>query len=121
MPLVVLLVHERDLDGDETGLCHLVGLPNRIGGQKFRHNAVSSEVRMAFIEQANPKVASLASQGLFDPASLTPDDVRAICATALARVPDHRQNEIVQGRPLYEQIDMALAMVRVNNLPDEAT
>ena len=63
---------------------------------------------MAFIEQANTKVASLASQGLFDPTSLTPDVVRAICATALPRVPDHRQNEIVQGRPLYEQIDMGL-------------
>lgn len=50
---------------------------------------------MAINEPANPKVASLASQGLYDPASLTPDDVRAICATALARVPDHRQTEIV--------------------------
>ncbi len=75
---------------------------------------------MAFIEQANTKVASLASQGLFDPTSLTPDDVRAICATALARVPDHHQNEIVQGRPLYEQIDMALAMVRLSNSSDKA-
>jgi hypothetical protein len=37
---------------------------------------------MAINEPANPKVASLASQGLYDPASLTPDDVRAICATA---------------------------------------
>ena len=47
---------------------------------------------MAINEPASPKVASLASQGLYDPASLTPDDVRAICATALARVPDHRQS-----------------------------
>jgi hypothetical protein len=57
----------------------------------------------------------LAALGLFDPASLTPDDVRAICATALARVPDHRQTEIVQARPIYEQFDMALAMVRLTN------
>ena len=67
---------------------------------------------MAFIGLANPKVASLASQGLFDPASLTLDDVRAICATALARVPDHRQSEIVGARPTYEQIDMELAIAR---------
>jgi hypothetical protein len=47
-----------------------------------------------------------------DPASLTLDDVRAICATALARVPDHRQMEIVRARPTHEQIDMALAIAR---------
>jgi GGDEF domain-containing protein len=60
------------------------------------------------------------SQGLYDPASLTPDDVRAICATALARVPDHRQAEIMGSRPIYEQIDMALAMVRLENQSTEA-
>ena len=75
---------------------------------------------MAFNEPANPKVACLAAWGLFDPTALTPDDVRAICATALGRVPDHRQNEIVQARPLYEQIDMALAIVRQSSLPDKA-
>ena len=75
---------------------------------------------MALNEPANPKIASLASQGLFDPASLTLDDVRAVCARALARVPNHRQNEIVQAQPGYEQIDMALAMVRYEDLPDEA-
>jgi hypothetical protein len=74
---------------------------------------------MAFKEPANSKVASLAALGLFDPTSLTPDDVRAICATALARVPDHRQNEIMQARPLYEQIDMALATIRLGNEPNE--
>ena len=75
---------------------------------------------MAINEPANPKVASIASQGLYDPASLTPDDVPAICATALARVPDHRQTEIVESRPIYEQIDMALAMVRLENQPTDA-
>jgi hypothetical protein len=75
---------------------------------------------MAINEPANPKVASLASQGLYDPASLTPDDVRAICATALARVPYHRQAEIMGSRPIYEQIDMALAMVRLENQSTEA-
>ncbi len=40
---------------------------------------------------ADAKVASLASQGLFDPATLTLDEMRAICAAALMRVPDHRQ------------------------------
>lgn len=67
---------------------------------------------MAIIGVADPKIASLASQGLFDPTLLTLDDVRAICATALARVPDHRQNEIVRSRPAYEQIDMELAIAR---------
>jgi len=74
---------------------------------------------MASNEHLNPKIASLAALGLFDPTSLTPDDVRAICATALERVPDHRQNEIVQARPLYEQIDMALATIRLDRQPYE--
>ncbi len=74
---------------------------------------------MAFKDPTTPKVASLASRGLFDPASLTLDDVRAICATALARVPDHRQSEIVRARPAYEQIDMALATARYEDRLDE--
>jgi hypothetical protein len=65
---------------------------------------------MAFLE--HPKIASLASQGLADPASLSPDDVRAVCATALTRVPDHRRREIVEMRPAYEQVDMELAIAR---------
>lgn len=76
---------------------------------------------MGFKDTSSPRVASLASQGLFDPGSLSLDDVRAICATALARVPDHRQIEIVKARPLAEQIDMALAVVRLAAaLPNEA-
>ena len=75
---------------------------------------------MAFDASANPTVAFLASRGLMDPASLTLDDVRAICATALARVPDHRQMEIVRARPTHEQIDMALAIARYVELPNEA-
>jgi hypothetical protein len=68
---------------------------------------------MSVIESANSKIASLASQGLFDPAALTLDEMRAICAAALTRVPDHRQQEILLVRPLYEQIDIALAEIRV--------
>ncbi len=75
---------------------------------------------MGFIDTSSPRVASLAAQGLLDPGSLSLDDVRAICATALARVPDHRQSEIVKARPLVEQIDMALAVVRLADLPDKA-
>jgi hypothetical protein len=75
---------------------------------------------MAFLEQANPRIAFLASQGLFDPASLTLDDVRAICATALTRVPDHRCREIVRTRPAYEQIDMVLAIARYCDERDKA-
>jgi hypothetical protein len=75
---------------------------------------------MAFLEQGNPIIASLASQGLADPASLTLDDVRAICATALTRVPDHRRREIVQTRPTYEQIDMELAIARYCHALDQA-
>ena len=76
---------------------------------------------MTFKDTSTPRVASIASQGLFDPASLTLDDVRAVCARALARVPDHRRNAIVQARPRYEQIDIALAIARYNELPDEET
>ena len=75
---------------------------------------------MVFKDTFSPRVASLASRGLFDPGSLSLDDVRAICATALARVPDHRQSEIVKARPLVEQIDMALAVVRLVDLPEDA-
>jgi hypothetical protein len=75
---------------------------------------------MTVIALANTRLASLASQGLTDPASLTPDDVRAICATALTRVPDHRQQEIVQRRPAHEQIDMELAIARYCDRMDRA-
>jgi len=68
---------------------------------------------MSVPELADSRVASLASQGLFDPATLTLDEMRAICAAALMRVPDHRQQEIVQSRPLYEQIHVALAAIRL--------
>lgn len=73
---------------------------------------------MAFPE--HPRIASLASQGLFNPASLTLDDVRAICATALTRVPDHRRREIVAMRPAYEQVDMELAIARYCDSLDRA-
>jgi hypothetical protein len=67
---------------------------------------------MAINEPANPKVASLASQGLYDPASLTqttygrsaPQPWREFLTTARPRL---------WGHALYEQIDRALAMVRL--------
>ena len=58
------------------------------------------------------QVAIIASQGLFAPRSLSADEIRAVCATALRHVPDHRQEAIVEARPRYEQIDMALAVAR---------
>ena len=60
-------------------------------------------------------VAKLASQGLFAPRSLSPDEIRAVCAIALMHVPDHRQAAIVEARPRYEQIDMALGLIRFND------
>ena len=72
---------------------------------------------MSVVEPADSKIASLASQGLFDPATLTLDEMRAICAAALTRVADHRQQENFQARPLYEQIDIALAEIRVASNP----
>lgn len=60
-------------------------------------------------------VAKMASRGLFAPGSLSPDEIRAICATALMNVPDHRQAAIVEARPRYEQIDMALAVARCSD------
>lgn len=79
---------------------------------------VSAEANLALSDTSSPRVAFLASQGLADPASLSLDEVRAVCATALARVPDHRQVEIAEGRPYYEQIDMALALARYADQPD---
>ena len=40
---------------------------------------------MSVVKSAVSKIASLASQGLFDPATLTLDEMRAICAAALTR------------------------------------
>ncbi len=73
---------------------------------------------MSVPESTGSRVASLASQGLFDPATLTLDEMRAICAAALMRVPDHRQEEIMQSRPLHEQIDVALAAIRLEQEPN---
>jgi hypothetical protein len=66
------------------------------------------------------RVAQLASSGLFAPRSLSPDEIRAICAVALMHVPDHRQATIVETRPLYEQIDIALAVARCTDPSSEA-
>jgi hypothetical protein len=74
---------------------------------------------MSVPDLTNSRVAALASQGLFDPATLTLDEMRAICAAALMRVPDHRQQEVVQSRPLYEQIDVALAAMRREQEPND--
>ena len=68
---------------------------------------------MSVPESTGSRVASLASQGLFDPATLTLDEMRAICAAALMRVPDHRQQEISDAGALSEQIDTALAAIRL--------
>jgi hypothetical protein len=58
------------------------------------------------------RMAKIASRGLVAPGSLSPDEIRAVCATALMQVPDHRQAAMVEARPRYEQIDMALAVAR---------
>lgn len=63
---------------------------------------------MALKERSNhPRVGSIASQGLLTPASLSFDEIRAVCATALMKVPDHHQAVMAQARPRHEQIDMA--------------
>jgi hypothetical protein len=58
----------------------------------------------------HPQVAAIASHGLVAPASLSLDEIRAVCATALRHVPDHRQAQLAQAHSRYEQIDMALAV-----------
>jgi hypothetical protein len=77
---------------------------------------------MSVVETFDSKVASLATQGLFNPTALTLDEMRAVCAAALSRVPIHRQKEILQERPLHEQIDIALARIRLglSGHPDSA-
>ena len=61
------------------------------------------------------RVAKMASRGLFAPGSLSSDEIRAVCATALMHVPDHRRAAMVEARPHYEQIDMALAVARCSD------
>jgi hypothetical protein len=68
----------------------------------------------------HPDVPRLASRGLLSPETLSLDEIRAVCATALRHVPDHRQAAMVRARPLYEQIDMALAVARYNHQLSEA-
>ena len=52
---------------------------------------------MGLEERTNLRcMAKIASRGLFAPRSLTPDEIRAICATALMNVPDHRQAAMVE-------------------------
>jgi hypothetical protein len=70
------------------------------------------------IDTADPRVATMASQGLVDPTKLSPDEIRAVCASALMKLPDHRQDEIVKARPYEEQIAIALATARFSDLPD---
>lgn len=60
----------------------------------------------------HPGVGAIASRGLLSPELLSLDEIRAVCATALRHVPDHRQAAMVQARPRHEQIDMALAVTR---------
>ena len=69
---------------------------------------------MSVVETFNSKVALLATQGLFNPTVLTLDEMRAVCAAALRRVPIHRQKEILEERPMHEQIDIALATIRLD-------
>jgi hypothetical protein len=80
---------------------------------------ISAEANVA-LDDTSTRIAYLASQGLADPASLSLDEVRAVCARALARLPDHRQVDTVDGRPYYEQIDMALARARYEDLPEDS-
>jgi hypothetical protein len=61
------------------------------------------------------RLAKMASRGLFAPGSLSPDEIRAVCAAALKHVPDHRQAAMVEARPHYEQVDMALAIARCSD------
>ena len=45
----------------------------------------------------------MASQGLVDPTSLSPHEIRAVCASALAKLPDHRQKLILSSRSYVER------------------
>lgn len=49
-------------------------------------------------EQISPRIASLAARGLADPASLKPQEIREICASALSQAPDNEpEGEPVNG------------------------
>jgi hypothetical protein len=44
---------------------------------------------MAFNETTSERIARLASLGLFSPETLTPAEIKTVCASALAHVKDH--------------------------------
>ena len=70
---------------------------------------------MALSDTAIARVATMASQGLVDPTSLSPHEIRAVCASALAKLPDHRQKLILSSRSYVEQIAIALATIRFSD------
>jgi hypothetical protein len=49
------------------------------------------------METTSPKVAALAAKGLADPASLTPQEIRQVCASALTQAPD--ADEVAEAEP----------------------
>ncbi len=42
-------------------------------------------------ELTSARIAAIAAKGIKDPASLTPKEIRAICASALTQRPDKRK------------------------------
>lgn len=52
-------------------------------------------------EQTSARVASLAAKGLADPASLKPQEIREVCASALNQAADREEAEVseVEAEP----------------------
>lgn len=50
-------------------------------------------------EQTSPRIAALAAKGLADPASLKPQEIREVCASALTQAEDSPQPEPVEPGP----------------------
>lgn len=48
-------------------------------------------------EETGDDVGQLAGRGLADPASLTPEEIRSVCASALTQRPDHAAAEKAHG------------------------
>lgn len=62
-------------------------------------------------EQTSPDVASIAARGLRDPAALTPQEVQAVCASALNQAPDRKEPPM--SDPTLQAQDDAAAAVAV--------
>ncbi len=57
-------------------------------GNAFAGGADNSALINAMNERTSSRIAAIAARGLDDPSSLTLEEVRSVCASALTQAPD---------------------------------